>query len=317
MPNRLVFLAFPGFQLLDISGPMVAFEYAEYYRPGSYKWRVVAPAAGDVRSSCGVRLNAGRLCPPGSIDTLIVSGGFGINEVARDERTCRWLRRVAASDLRLASVCSGSLLLAAADLLDGRNATTHWCRTSEFRSEYPEVRLDPDRLYVRDGNIWTSAGITSGIDLALALISADYGEELARKVARMLVVYHRRPGGQSQFSTLLEMFQGGLRFGALLDHVRANLCERHSVADLAERARIGQRHFVRAFTAETGVPPSKAVERLRVEAGRAALQEGARSLQEIAEGCGFGDVERMRRSFVRQLGLPPSQVRRRPPVAAG
>lgn len=314
MRHRIALLAFPGFQLLDITGPLTAFEYAEYYRPGSYSWRVVAPAAGAVSSSSGIHLSAGRLPRANSFDTLVVAGGFGVNEAARAGATLRWLQRAAAADIRITSVCSGSLLLAAAGLLDGRQATTHWCRTSEFRSSYPAVHLDADRLYVRDGNIWTSAGITSGIDLALALIGADYGDELARKVARMLVFYHRRPGGQSQFSTLLEMFQGGARFADVLDHVRANLGARHSVADLAAHAHIGARHFVRAFTAEIGVPPSKAVERLRVEAARAALESGPRSLQQVAMDCGFGHVERMRRSFVRQLGMPPSEVRRRPPA---
>lgn len=312
MKHRIAFLAFPGFQLLDITGPLTAFEYAEHYRPGSYAWRVVAPTTGLASSSSGVSLGAGALPGMRDIDTLVVSGGFGVNEAARDERTLRWLRRAQDAKLRIASVCSGSLLLAAAGLLDGRHATTHWCRTGEFRSNFPAVDLDVDRLYIRDGNIWTSAGITSGIDLALAMISADHGEELARKVARMLVVYHRRPGGQSQFSTLLDMFQGGERFAGILDHVRDNLCARHSVADLAARARLGPRHFVRAFTEETGVPPSKAVERLRVEAARAALEAGAASVQQVAMDCGFGHVERMRRSFLRHLGMPPSETRRGP-----
>jgi transcriptional regulator GlxA family with amidase domain len=223
----------------------------------------------------------------------------------------RFVQRCAERGARIASVCSGSLLLAAAGLLDGRRATTHWSRSAQFQREYPQVQLDADRIYVREGRVWTSAGISAGIDLALALIAEDLGDSIARKTARQLVVYYRRPGGQSQFSSLLELDRSAQgRFRALLDHVRRHLRERHSVEDLAERACMSPRHFARLFRAEIGTTPAKAVEKLRVEAARAALESGAGSVQRVALDCGFGDVERMRRSFLRLLGVAPSALKR-------
>lgn len=310
MPQQLAFLIYPGFQLLDVTGPLTVFECAEAHAPGCYGWQLVAPQGGAVPSSSGVATLAAGLPPASGVDRVIVSGGLGLSTVLGDASTLDWLRAVAAAGGQLASVCSGSLLLAATGLLDGRRATTHWARSQEFRERFPKVRLDADRMHVRDGSFWTSAGITAGIDLALAMVGESQGEELARRVARDLVFYHRRPGGQSQFSTLLDMFPEGARFAALLDHVRAHLRERHAVADLADRMNLGPRHFVRAFTAEIGVAPSKAVERLRVEAARAALEQGERSIRQVALDCGFGQVERMRRSFIRQLGQPPSELRR-------
>jgi transcriptional regulator GlxA family with amidase domain len=227
-----------------------------------------------------------------------------------DAGLLRYLRRAAEKQTRVASVCSGSLLLAAAGVLDGRCATTHWSRTGQFERQFPQVRLDADRIFVKEGLVWSSAGISAGIDLAMAMISEDFGHELARSVAQELVVYYRRPGGQSQFSSLLAMQGADNRFDTLLDHIRRHLAERHGVAELAARACMSPRHFAREFRARTGVTPAKAVERLRVEAARAALENGATSVQRIATECGFGDVERMRRSFMRLLGVPPSSLRR-------
>ena len=303
--QRLYVLIFPGFQLLDAAGPVAAFEVA-----GGYDVRVVAAAAGEVRASAGVRWQAGGLPRLAAGDTLLVAGGDGVDAALDNARLLRFLRLAPARGARVASVCSGSLLLAAAGLLTGRTATTHWSRTTQFQRQFPEVRLDADRIYVKDGGIWTSAGITAGIDLALAMIAEDRGQDTARGVAQELVVYYRRPGGQSQFSALLALQGEQRRFDALLDHVRRHLVERHSVEDLAERACMSPRHFARAFHAETGVTPAKAVERLRVEAARNALDAGAPSVQRVAADCGFGDAERMRRSFVRLLGMAPSAVRR-------
>ncbi|MFT3803560.1 MAG: GlxA family transcriptional regulator [Burkholderiaceae bacterium] len=310
MPHRIDFVIFPGFQLLDAAGPLAAFEVAEAYRPGSYRWRIVAPQAGPVAASAGVAWQARGLPRAGSFDTLMLAGGDGVDAVIAQPRLLRWLRRAVAGDVRVASVCSGSLWLAAAGLLDERRATTHWCRTPQFTREYPQVRLQPERIFVQDGRFWTSAGISAGIDLALALVAHDHGETLARQVAQHLVVYYRRPGGQSQFSQMLALQHGPGRFAALLDDVRSRLQERHGVAELAERACMSPRHFARAFTAETGSTPARAVERLRAEAARTALASGTGSVQQVAKQCGYANPETMRRSFLRLYGLPPSAVRR-------
>lgn len=305
MAHRICVLVFPNFQLLDAAGPISAFEAA-----GGYEVRIVAARSGAVRSSSGVEWMAQGL-PRGPLDgTLLLAGGDGIDAAMHDEILLRFIRRSATRQQRVASVCSGSLLLAATGLLDGRTATTHWSRTAQFQRLFPQVRLEVDRIFVQDGSMWTSAGITAGIDLALAMIAHDMGADVARRVAQELVVYYRRPGGQSQFSALLAMQGADNRFDPLLDHVRGHLKERHSVEDLAARACMSPRHFARAFHTETGVTPAKAVERLRVEAARNALDGGAVSVQRVAADCGFGDAERMRRSFARILGMTPSALRR-------
>lgn len=310
MPLHIAFVVFPGFQQLDIAGPLAAFEVAERYRPGSYTWRVAAAQPGLVRSSSGLAWPAEALPRRGRFDMLMLSGGDGVDQAMACPALLRWLRRAGADPrVRVTSVCSGSLVLAAAGLLDGRAATTHWSRTRLFGRLYPQVQLLSDRIWVHDRGVWTSAGITAGIDLALALIAHDLGEEVSRAVAQQLVVYHRRPGGQSQFSTLVELQRPQGRFGTLLAHVRSNLAERHAVQDLAAQACMSPRHFARAFVAETGSTPAQAVERLRVEAARAALESGAHSVQQVAQDCGFGQPERMRRAFVRLLGQPPAALR--------
>ena len=197
-------------------------------------------------------------------------------------------------------------------MLDGCCATTHWSRTAQFERQFPNVRLDADRIFVKDGSIWTSAGLSAGIDLAMAMIAEDHGQDLARSVAQELVVYYRRPGGLSQFSSLLTMQGSEGRFDMLLDHMRRHLTERLSVEDLAAKACMSPRHFAREFRRMTGVTPAKAVERVRVEAARTALENGGVPVQRVAVECGFGGVERMRRSFMRLLGVPPSSLRRAP-----
>jgi transcriptional regulator GlxA family with amidase domain len=211
---------------------------------------------------------------------------------------------------RVCSVCSGAYVLAQAGLLDDRRATTHWFRTPDFQRRYPNVKLEPDCIYTRDGKVWTSAGITAGIDLALALIADDLGEEVARRSAQELVVYHRRPGGQSQFSALLDIERAEGRFTPLLAWMRERLEEPLTVEMLAAQANMSPRNFARAFTAETGVTPAKAVERLRLESARERVEHSADSIDIIAQDVGFGDPERMRRAFVRAFGQPPQALRR-------
>jgi len=316
MTCHIAFVLFPGFQQLDLAGPMAVFEVARLAQPGSYDWRLVASAPPSVRSSAGVVWPVQGLPRRlGELDLVMVIGGDGVDQACRDTALLRWLQRASRSGARIASICSGSLLLAAAGLLDQRAATTHWSRGRQFASDHPQVRLQPDRIYVReparDGRpeLWTSAGMTAGIDLCLALVAHDHSEALAREAARQLVVERRRPGGQSQFSPLLELQRPDGRFTALLDEVRRDLRQDLGVEVLAARACMSPRHFARCFRAETGATPAQVVERLRVEAARAALEGGAASVQRVAEDCGFGQAERMRRAFVRLLGRPPAAYR--------
>jgi transcriptional regulator GlxA family with amidase domain len=309
-PRCIAFLIFPRFQLLDATGPIAAFDIAGRLAPGSYQLRVIAAAAGAVVSSAGVTLAARALPRAADIDTLLVAGGEGTRAALGCPRTLRFIRSCALRARRVASVCSGSFLLAAAGLLDGRTATTHWSCTEEFRRRFPRTRLDPDRIFTHEGRLWTSAGITAGIDLSLALIGEDLGESVARRTAQHLVVYHRRPGGQSQFSALLELESAPGRFAALLEYMRAHLAGALTVERLAARACMSPRNFARAFHAETGVTPAKAVERLRAETGRALLESGRHSVQEVARASGFNDPERMRRAFRRLFGASPSALQR-------
>jgi transcriptional regulator GlxA family with amidase domain len=303
-------LIFPDFQLLDAAGPISVFEIAARFAGHSPSIKVLAASPGPVRSSSGVELLARGLKPAGAITTLIVAGGQGVEAAARCDKTLALVRGIAKRGVRIASVCSGAYVLAEAGLLDGRRATTHWRRTRHFLAAYPGVKLEPDRIFVRDGNIWSSAGITAGIDLALALVAEDYGEEVAQKTARLLVLYNRRSGGQSQFSSLLELKAPEGRFGPLLTWAREHLDAPLTVEDLAEQAGMSSRHFARAFIAETGTTPSKAVERLRIEVARQRVQSSSEAIERVAEQTGFRDPERMRRAFIRAFGQPPQSLRR-------
>lgn len=297
----------PGFQLLDTAGPTTAFELAERFRPGSYDLKLLAPDGGQVESSSGLSLSAEPL-GEAFFDTVVVSGGEIIRSVAAAHEIVAWLRRVKAR--RIASVCSGAYLLAEAGLLDGRRATTHWNSTDDFGRRYPKVKLDAERIFIQDGNVWTSAGISAGIDLALALIEDDLGPEVARRTAQQLVVHQRRPGGQSQFSALVELGGRTGRFAPLIDWMRAHLAEPLTVERLADRAAMSPRNFARAFTAETGTTPAKAIERLRLEIARMAVETSHTPLERIAEDVGLGDAGRMRRAFIRSIGQPPQALRR-------
>jgi transcriptional regulator GlxA family with amidase domain len=318
MTCRIAFVLFPGFQQFDLAGPMAVFELARMALPGSYDWRLVASTPPTVRSSAGVAWPVQGLPRALSdLDLVMVIGGDGVDTACGDARLMAWLKRAGRSGARIASICSGSLVLAAAGLLDERTATTHWSRGRQFATDYPAVRLQPDRIYVREPamraeqlpEVWTSAGMTAGIDLCLALLAHDHGEEVAREAARQLVVERRRPGGQSQFSPLLDLQRPEGRFGALLEEVRRDLKRDHCVEELAAQACMSPRHFARCFRAETGATPAQAVEKLRVEAARAALEGGAASVLRVSLDCGFGNTERMRRAFLRLLGRPPAAFR--------
>ena len=303
-------LIFPDFQLLDAAGPISAFEVAARCTGKAPAIRVLAARAGLVRSSSGVEMMARDFRSANALTTLVVAGGAGVADAARCEVTRAFVQRLAKRGVRVASVCSGAYVLAEAGLLDGRRATTHWGRTRDFVARYPKVKFEPDQIFTRDGNVWTSAGITAGIDLALAMVTEDHGEEIARQTARHLVLYHRRSGGQSQFSSLLELKTPTGRFGALLSWARENLDAPLTVEDLADRVGMSARHFARAFAAETGTTPSKAIERLRLEAARERVQSSREAIELVAETTGFGDPERMRRAFIRAFGQPPQALRR-------
>ncbi len=303
-------LIFPDFQLLDAAGPISVFEIAARFSGSAPSIKTLAVTPGPVRSSSGVEMLARGFKPSGAISTLIVAGAEGVRTAAACDRTLALVRTLAKRGVRVASVCSGAYVLAEAGVLDGRRATTHWQRTRHFVSAYPRIKLEPDRIFVRDGNIWSSAGITAGIDLALAMVAEDHGDEVAQKTARQLVLYHRRSGGQSQFSSLLELKATSGRFGPLLAWAREHLDAPLTVEDMAERAGMSSRHFARAFIAETGSTPSKAVERLRIEVARQRVQSSGEAIERVAQSTGFRDPERMRRAFIRAFGQPPQSLRR-------
>jgi transcriptional regulator GlxA family with amidase domain len=303
-------LIFPDFQLLDAAGPISVFEMAARYTKKAPAIRVLALNAGPVRSSSGAEMVARDFRSTNALTTLIIAGGEGVASAARCPTTLAFVQRLAKRGVRVASVCSGAYVLAEAGLLDGKRATTHWGRTRDFVARYPKVKLEPDQIFTRDGDVWTSAGITAGIDLALALVTEDHGEAVAQDTARQLVLYHRRSGGQSQFSSLLELKAPNGRFGPLLAWARENLDTPLTVEDLAERANMSARHFARAFAAETGSTPSKAIERLRVEVARERVQSSSEAIELVAQSTGFRDPERMRRAFIRAFGQPPQSLRR-------
>jgi transcriptional regulator GlxA family with amidase domain len=310
MTRAIGVVLFPRFQILDATGPIAAFEVGGRIAERPYAIRLFAREPGLVASTSGVALPAEPLDAAEELDTLLVAGGDGVRAAAADPVVTGFLRDQARRVRRIASVCSGTFVLAAAGLLDGRRATTHWSRSASFAQAHPRVRLEPDRIFVKDGPVWSSAGISAGIDLALAMVAEDLGEAVAKRAAQQLVVYRRRPGGQSQFSALLELDQPGGRFRRLLGWMRERLAEPLGVERLAREAAMSPRNFARAFLAETGVTPAKAVERLRVEAARERIEAGSEGIEQVAAATGFGDAERMRRAFLRAFGQPPQALRR-------
>lgn len=311
IPRREIgFLVYPGFQILDLTGPLSAFDVAGSLDPrASYRLRVVSRLGGPVASASGLQILTEAL-DDRPFDTFVVVGGAIDEFLALDPGIVTIVKEQAASARRIASVCTGAFLLAQAGLLDGKVATVHWKSAAHLQRSFPRVKVDGERIYTRDGNVWTSAGISAGIDLALALVEDDVGMEVSRATARMLVVYHRRPGGQSQFSALLDLEPTSERFRAVLTYMREHIGEKLSIEKLAAVACLSTRQFSRSFTAETGETPAKAIERLRAEAARQRIEDGPEPIELIAQSVGFGDPERMRRAFLRLYGHPPQSVRR-------
>ena len=320
-PRRIVLLAFEGALALDIAGPSDAFGIAnrlEDNRPPYYSLRYVSVRGGPVRASSGLTLETERVGAHvfAELDTLIVSGGSFMQETILDKALVRWIARAARHARRVCSVCSGAFLLAEAGLLDGRTAVTHWSMTELFRARYPKVRLALDPIFVEDGKIWTSAGVTAGIDLALALIRRDLGPAIAMATAKDMVMFMQRPGGQAQFSAAL-LGQAALRqrddpMIEIASYVSANLASDLSVATLARKVSMSPRSFARLFDGRSdNLTPAKLVEGIRVEAAARALSETSNPIKQIAAICGFGDEERMRRAFLRKLGIAPSEYRAR------
>lgn len=310
MVKSIGILLYPDFQILDAAGPLTAFEIAGIMAGNAYELTVLSLEGGLVRSSSGAAMASVPARKANAPDTLIVVGGKGSRQAMHCPETRIFLQAQANSVRRLCSICSGAFMLATAGLLEGRRAATHWRWADNLASQFPEVMVEPDAIHVRDGSVWTSAGISAGIDLALALIAADLGEDIARAVAQEMVVYFRRPGGQSQFSALLEMGGGEGRFGALLGWMRDHLRQRLTVEVLAEQAAMSPRHFTRAFTQSVGMSPARAVERLRLEAARERVEGSSEPIEQIAGAIGFCDPERMRRAFLRAFGQPPQALRR-------
>ncbi|HTZ88323.1 MAG TPA: GlxA family transcriptional regulator [Solirubrobacteraceae bacterium] len=326
VPRQIAILVFPGVQSLDVSGPLEVFFGAqrligrraiergpEEGRRG-YEIRTLSACGEPVRTSSGLTI-----VPDGSLaeapiplDTLIVPGGDGTRFAVRDEELVRWIADASRRARRTTSVCTGAFLLAAAGLLDGRRATTHWASAEALARRHPDVEVDPEPIFIRDRDIWTSAGVTAGMDLALALVEDDHDRELALTIARHLVLFLRRPGNQSQFSATLAAQQPEREpLREVQREVIEDIAGDHSVEALAARAHMSPRHFARAFRAETGITPARWVERVRLEAARRRLEDTAEPIAAVAAACGFGTAETMRRLFLRALEVGPAEYRRR------
>ncbi len=324
--QRLIVVpAFDRAQLLDVSGPVQTFATANEIVAESggeppYRIAVGSRRGGPICTSSGLPLvtqPTSKFSGTAQIDTLIVPGGPGVHEALKDKNTISWVRRNSAKARRVASVCTGAFLLAEAGLLDGRRATTHWKSCARLQENYPKIHVEHDPIYLTDGKIWTSAGVTAGIDLALALVEADLGRGIAMRVARQLVVFLNRPGGQSQFSAPLEAQAAAAdgnapnHFAPLHGWIAAHLTGDLRVERLAEQAGMSPRTFARVYAGSMGTTPARMVEKIRVEAVRRVLEETDMPIKRIAAECGFGQEERLRRAFARQVGTTPAEYRAR------
>jgi transcriptional regulator GlxA family with amidase domain len=312
--RRVVIAAFPRVQTLDVHGPAEVFTTATQLNKGDgYAIEVVATRSGPLPTS-SVALYPDRTIDRcrGPIDTLLVAGGRGVHDAARDERLVAWVKVAAGRSRRVTSVCTGAFLLAQAGLLEGRRATTHWASCDELARRHPGVEVEPDPIFVRDGNLITSAGVTAGMDLALALVEEDLGRDVALATARWLVLFLKRPGGQAQFSAQLAAQVADREpLRELQEWLPDNLGEDLSVPALARRACMSERNFARAFRGETGMTPAAYVEMARVESARIALETSNVPVETVARQAGFGTVETMRRAFRRRVGVSPNSYRGR------
>ena len=318
VPRRVVVLVYPGVTLLDATGPAQVFSSANEVRDleaPAYDVALASQDGGPVASDAGIALGTISIDEAGaaSIDTLLVAGGLGVFEAARDSRLSGWIRDQAASCRRVGSTCMGAFLTAAAGLLAGRRVVTHWRWCEALQKRHPDVEIEPDAIFLRDGPVWSSAGVTAGIDLALAMVEEDLGYGRSLAVARSLVVYLKRPGGQSQFSAALDAQarDGAGAFDGLHAWIAGNLAGDLRVERLAAQAGMSPRSFARHYAAQTGMTPAKAVEAQRIEAVRRLLEQTHLPLAAIAARCGFRDENRLRRAFLRQVGTAPSSYRRR------
>ena len=310
--QRVVIVTFDSAQILDVTGPLEVFSSAtRFVLAAQYDTQLVSVAGGPVLSTSGLEFTTTSLADvAGPVDTLMVAGGRDMDAACGDQELLAHLRRLASDARRVTSVCSGAFLLAAAGLLDGRRAATHWAECNLLASGYPAVDVDRDSIFVRDGNTWTSAGVTAGIDLALALVAEDYGRKAATAVARQLVVYLRRSGGQAQFSALLAAQDADSEpVQDLLTWLPDHLTEDLTVPKLARQANLSERHFSRVFKAEVGATPADHIEAVRLEAACRLLESTHASIEHVASTCGFGTAETMNRSFRRRLGTTPGQHR--------
>jgi transcriptional regulator GlxA family with amidase domain len=319
--RNIVCVAFPDVQVLDVTGPLEVFGRAARLlvehglrRDLAYSVEIVAARAGPIVTSSGIRIVADRRFRDvrDNVDTLLVAGGRGARAAAQDPSLLAWLGRMAPRVRRLGSVCTGTFILAAAGLLDDTRATTHWAWCDALASMYPRVRVESDPIFVRDGRLCTSAGVTAGMDLALALVEEDFGRHVALGVARQLVMFLQRPGGQSQFSSQLAVQTADREpLREIVEWIADHLTGDLSVSALAERAAMSPRHFARVFAADLNTTPARFVEVQRVEAARRRLEESSDGVERIAATCGFGGAEVMRRAFVRTLRVSPSDYRSR------
>jgi transcriptional regulator GlxA family with amidase domain len=314
-------LAYPGIQMLDVMGPLEVFSRAErcmrdegLRADHAYTVEIIAPRRGAFRTSSGLTLFAehGIADVRGTIDTLLIAGGVGIEDWRDDAALLRWVRRQAGSVRRLASVCTGAFILAGAGLLDGRRATTHWGHCDKLARDFPGVAVEPDTIFIREGSLYTSAGVTAGMDLALALVEEDHGREVALAVARQLVLFLRRPGGQAQFSAQMSVqLSEHQPLRELQTHILEHPGDNHSIAVLARRVAMSPRNFARVFRREIGMTPAGFVTSVRVETARRMLEDGNNSLETVSARSGLGSTESLRRAFLRIVGVSPSRYRER------
>lgn len=318
-PRRVLMLGYDEAQILDIAGPLQILSSAltPEGKP-AYEIELIAPKAGSVAVSAGLTLHARRgfgqipYTELSDLDTFMISGGFGSRKLQHDEAALNFIREAATRARRTASICTGALLLAAAGLLDGKRATTHWAFAPQFRRDFPNVEVDEDAIYMRSGKIWTSAGVTAGMDLALALIEEDLGRETALTIARHHVMYLMRPGGQSQFSAqLAAQAIGDERIAQICAYIVENPRADLTVPKLAAQAHMSERNFARRFAEAAAVTPALFVERARLDEARRRLTEGQLPLETVAYDAGFGAAEKMRRAFIRHLGVTPHRYRER------